>query len=355
MRIDLLPGAPTSINCKVYPLNQKETKILKRFLKEEEEKGYITPGSSSYTAPVFFVGKKDSDELRPVMDYRELNKWTRKDNNPLPNIRTALENLKQGELFSKFDLRWGYKNLQIKTEDQNKATFKMVFGTYIPKVTYFGLTNAPPTFQRVITKDLRPILQKYPQNVGNYLDDVWVVTKKDQKGQELHRQINHELLELFERESYFLKASKTQFETEDMDLLGWQVGNGEIRIDPDKVAGLREWPRKLKTVKEVRQALGILGYQRLFIKGFAKLAKPLTELTKKDHPFEWTSECEAALKELINIVTSEPVLKCPEPDKPFELEVDASAFAVGATLCQKDEQGRKRDIGYYLKALNPTE
>ena len=86
MKIDLLPGAPTSINCKAYPLNQKETEILRKFLKEEEEKGHITPGSFSYTVPVFFVKKKDSDELRLVMDYRELNKWTRKDNNPLPNI-----------------------------------------------------------------------------------------------------------------------------------------------------------------------------------------------------------------------------------------------------------------------------
>ena len=90
MAIELLPGAPTSINCKIYPLNSKETKILKEFLEEEEKKGYITPGSSPYTAPVFFVGKKDSQELRPVMDYRELNKWMKRDNNPLPNIKIIL-------------------------------------------------------------------------------------------------------------------------------------------------------------------------------------------------------------------------------------------------------------------------
>ena len=75
MAIEWLLGAPTSINCKIYPLNSKETKTLKEFLEEEEKKGYITPGSSLYTALVFFVGKKDSQELWPVMDYRELNKW----------------------------------------------------------------------------------------------------------------------------------------------------------------------------------------------------------------------------------------------------------------------------------------
>jgi hypothetical protein len=158
MAIILLPEAPTSINCKIYPLNQKKTSILKEFLEEEEQKGYITPGSSLYTAPIFFIEKKDSKELQPVINYWELNKWMQWDNNSLPNIKIILENLHKGELFSKFNLWWGYKNLQIKPKDQMKAAFKIVFGTFIPNVTYFGLTNATPTFQRVVHLDLHPLL-----------------------------------------------------------------------------------------------------------------------------------------------------------------------------------------------------
>ena len=104
MNIEFKPGALAVINCKVYPLNKKETDILQEFLSEEEQKGYIKAESSQYTSPVFFVGKKDSQELRPVMDYQEINKWTVWDNNLLPNINIALENLKGGRLFSKFDL-----------------------------------------------------------------------------------------------------------------------------------------------------------------------------------------------------------------------------------------------------------
>jgi hypothetical protein len=162
LQIELLPGAPTSINCKVYPLTGKETDILRNFLNEEKEKGYITEGSSPYTAPIFFVGKKASEELRPVIDYREINKWTKRDNNPLPNIKTALENLQVRELFSKFDVHWGYKNLRIQESDQPKAAFETVFGTYIPNMTYFSLTNAPPMFQRIMCRDLEPLFQKYP-------------------------------------------------------------------------------------------------------------------------------------------------------------------------------------------------
>jgi hypothetical protein len=260
MKIELLPNAPASINCKVYPLNPKEEEILRKFLAEEQEKGYIKMGSSPYTSPVFFVGKKDSDELRPVMDYRKLNEWTKKDNNTLPNIKTALENLQGGQIYSKFDIRWGYKNLRIRPEDRYKAAFKTTQGTYIPNVTYFGLTNAPPTFQRIMSRDLEPILQKYPKSFGNYLDDSWIVTKKDPEGRKLHRQITHELLDLLEKKSYFLKLSKCQFEVEDMELLGWRICNGEVRIDPNKIAGLRDWPRTLKNKKDIQKTMGILNY-----------------------------------------------------------------------------------------------
>jgi len=76
MCIEFKEGAPSVINCKVYLLTCKETDILQEFLNEEERKGYIKAGSSQYTSPVFFVGKKDSKELQPVMDYRKINEWT---------------------------------------------------------------------------------------------------------------------------------------------------------------------------------------------------------------------------------------------------------------------------------------
>jgi len=127
-----MPDIPKVLDCKVYPLTKEERDLLRTFLTEEEEKGYIYPGSSPYTAPVFFIGKKDSDEKCIIMDYRKLNEWTIRDNGPLPNIRTQLEKLQGKEIFSKMDIHWGYKNHHIKEEDQYKAAFKMTFGMYIP-------------------------------------------------------------------------------------------------------------------------------------------------------------------------------------------------------------------------------
>jgi hypothetical protein len=72
--------------------------------------------------------------------------------------------------------------------------------------------------------------------------------------------------------SYFLKPKKCQFEKEEMEILGWLVGGGRVRIDPAKVKGISEWPRTLKSVEEVRKTLGVLGYQQPFIQGFASIA-----------------------------------------------------------------------------------
>jgi RNase H-like domain found in reverse transcriptase len=128
-----------------------------------------------------------------------------------------------------------------------------------------------------------------------------------------------------------------------------------IRIDPTKQNGLAAWPRRLTSVKQVHSTLGVLGYQRPFIRGFAQLARPLTQLLKKDKKFKWTDECMTALNELIDIVTSDPVLHRPNYDLPFTLEVDASQYATGAILYQPNEQGRLCPVGYHSHTLNLVE
>ena len=90
----------------------------------------------------------------------------------------------------------------------------------------------------------------------------------------------------------------------------------------------------LKTVREVQSTFGLLNYHRAFILGFSHIVKPLTQLLKKDTPFLWTTTCTNALNRVIELLTTAPVLTYPNPDLPFELEVDASNYATGAILFQ---------------------
>src|SRR5882757_2411431 len=355
MTIPLIPDAPSQLDCSIYPMTAKELDVLDKTIRTDLRKGYIRSGNSSFVSPVFFIPKKDGEELRMVIDYRKLNDVTVKDFYPLPNLRIELEKLSKQHLFSKFDIRSGYNNIRIVKEDQHKAAFKTTLGTYIPTVMTFGFCNAPSIFQRAMNRDFLTLRQNYPTNFCNYMDDVAIGTDNTPEGRILHAKIIHDFLDILERQSYFLKASKCAFEKTSIEFLGFCVGHGTVRVDQSKIGGIADWPRDLKSVKEVRQILGVLGYQRAFIPNYAKLARPLNNLLKKDTPFHWSPECRQALEELIGCVTRGPVLTAPNSEMPFELETDASAYAVGAALFQKDERGKRRAIGYASKTLNAAE
>jgi Retroviral aspartyl protease len=114
--IKLIPGAPETINCKVYPLTLAEQEATRKFLEENEHLGYIEKTDSPWSSPWFFIKKKDGT-LRPVQDYREVNKWTVRDVYPIPRIEQILESLHGKELFTVFDVQMGYNNVLIKEED----------------------------------------------------------------------------------------------------------------------------------------------------------------------------------------------------------------------------------------------
>ena len=152
--IDLKEDAPSTMDCKVYPLSPGEDIALQTFLSENLAKGYIRPSKSPYAFPFFFIKKKNGD-LRPVQDYRRLNAFTVHNTAPLPLIRELMDRLtrvhgRRSALFTKLDIRWGYNNIRIRDGNQWKAAFKTNRGLFEPMVMFFGLTNAPATFQSMM-------------------------------------------------------------------------------------------------------------------------------------------------------------------------------------------------------------
>jgi hypothetical protein len=154
------------------------------------------------------------------------------------------------------------------------------------------------------------------------------------------------------KESFFLKAGKCKFEKQRVEYLGLILNGNTIQPNPVKVNGLKTWPRILKTVTEVRSTLGLLNYHRAFVPGFSHIIKPLIQLLKKNIKFVWTETCTKALDRIINILTTEPVLTHPDPEKPFELEVNASDYATGTILFQQDERGKPKPLGFHSKTLS---
>ena len=210
------------------------------------------------------------------MDYQVLNSWTIRDEYPLPLISTILNHLQGKELFTKFDIRWGYENIQIMESDQWKAAFKTPLGLFQPWVMFFSLTNSPATFCRTMARMFCNLCNKYPTELFIYMDDILIATKKDLNQ---HQEIVNVVLDTLAKKSYFLCPAKCVFEQQHIGYLGVIVDSTTLSIDPVKANGLKDWPRTLTMVKQVWSTLGILGYQHPFIPNYANIAKPLTTLT----------------------------------------------------------------------------
>ncbi len=172
--IELTPNAKSTLNCKVYPLNQNEQEQLDAFLDENLESGHIRLSKSPFASPFFFVKKKDG-MLRPVQDYRKLNEMTIKNRYPLPLISELIDKLCGAKYFTKLDVRWGYNNVRIKEGDEEKAAFRMNRGLFKPTVMLFGLTNLPATFQWMMNDIFHDLIGE--GKVTIYLDDILIFSK----------------------------------------------------------------------------------------------------------------------------------------------------------------------------------
>jgi ribonuclease HI len=279
---------------------------------------------------------------------------------PLPLIGDLICDLGGAVIFTKFDVCQGYNNICIKEGDEHKATFKTRRGLFEPTVMYFGLCNSPAMFQAFMNDIYQPIITKHNllgTAIRVYMDDITVATKVSLSPSQSHAAhvaaVTDILKVALEHDLYF-KPEKCVFHAPSINYLGVILEKGVTRMDPVKISGIKDWPTP-KTVKDVRSFLGFCNFYRPFIRGFATVARPLNELTRKDAPWMWTDRQQQAFTTLKHRVTSEPILAQPVLNDQFDLEVDTSGFAVGAVLLQKKEDGKRHPVGYYSATLNEAE
>ncbi|GBG60963.1 hypothetical protein CBR_g18562 [Chara braunii] len=309
-----------------YRLSIPEATELKRQLEELLRLGFFKPSNSPWGAPVIFACKAD-ETLRLCIDYRGLNRYTVKNNYPMPRADELFDRLAGNRFFTKIDLRSGYHQIRVATEDQPKTAFRSRFGHYEFTVMPFGLTNALATFQTAMNDIFRDILEEY---VLVHLDDILVYSRT----LEDHLRHLRDVLQRLRKHGFYAKLGKCRFAQRKVDFLGHHVSDQGLHMDDAKITAIAEWPVPA-SAKQLRSFLGLTSYYSNFIQGYARSSYVLTfTLIRKNLPWFWTPLCEDAFRGLKKVVTCAPVLRLPDFDRPFIVTTDASDFAVGAVLSQ---------------------
>ena len=316
-------------------IEEEITKMLKN--------GTIRKSNSPWAAPVVLTNKADGSK-RMCVDFREINKVTIKDAYPAPHLEESLDPLCKAQFISTLDLLSGYWQIPLKEEDMCKTAFTTPSGLYEYTVMPMGLTNSSPSFQRNMEQVLEGINGKICKV---YVDDI-VIFSNSWKEHLEHLRIVFDRLRKF---GMMVKLPKCQFVLKTIKVLGYMVEEGKISPNPDKVVAIKNMKRP-ENLKELRVFLGLTGHYRRFIKGYAEMVKPLTQLTSVKVEYKWEERHQHIFEQLKQKLTSEPILWLPRYDRKFVLETDASKEGLGVILSQRDETGMERPIYYFSKTLN---
>jgi hypothetical protein len=336
--IQVVPGVAPPAKAP-YRMSHEELKELKVQLEELLAKGYIKPSKSPYGAPVLFVHKKDGT-LRMCVYYRALNKATVKNRYPLLRIDDLFDRLSRAKVFSRIDLRSGYYQIWIAEGDEEKTACCTRYGSYEFLVMPFGLTNAPTTFCTLMNDIFREWLDDF---VVVYIDDILIYSGSLEEHAEHLRKVFQRLRE----NKLYAKLEKCEFGVTEVDFLGHRIIQEGLKMDDHKVKAIVDWEPP-KSVLALRSFLGLASYNHKFIKNFAKIAAPLTNLLKKSAvTYEWEEACDKAFEALKGILVKVPVLKLPDFDRDFKIHSEASNFVIGGVLMQKG-----RSMAFESKKLN---
>ena len=356
LKMNIDTGDSPPVCQRPYSLPLKHVEWVTKELEILEKAGVISRSVSPWASPIVIVPKKsepgEPPRRRMCVDYRVLNSLLPLVNKahskakgiltlvPLPKIDKIYAQLKGSKVYSAIDMRSGYFHLGLSNDAKPKTAF-VPGGPHGAKYEFnrcpFGLSQAPAYFQRLIHEVLKGITFAF-----GYLDDI-LIFSPDNKTHLEHLEVVFQRL----READLkLKASKCNFFKKHIQYLGHLVSGEGIEPLPEKLEAVRKMPPPT-TPKEVRQFLGLVGYYRKFVPKFADIARPLTNLTKLDIPYEWTNRCQEAFEFLKEMLLKEPILKYPDPSKPYTLFTDASKFAWACVLTQEYEHefdGKKRKI-----------
>ena len=345
LKIEIPEGATPPVT-PMYPLSQLELQALRDFVEEHLRSGFIRSTSSPHGAPVLFAKKKDGG-LRLCIDFRGLNKITKKDRYPLPFISDLLTTAGKARVYTTLDIRHAYHMIRIAEGDEWKTAFRTRYGTFEWLVMPFGLTNAPAAFQRYMNDIFSDLLDVY---VIIYLDDILIYSDDPAK----HSEHVREVLRRLRKNGLFARPDKCRFASDTVEYLGFILSKDGLKMDPSKVQTIQDWPEPRK-VKDIQSFLGFANFYRRFISDYSDIVVPLTRLTRKGIKWDFSDAARKAFESLKSAFTTAPILTHWIPDKPIIVETDASDYALGAILSIQVDSGEIHPVAFHSRTFTAPE
>ena len=309
----------------------------------------IETSGAEWAFPVVLVPAPDGT-MRFCVDYRRLNEVTVRDIYPLPRMEDCIDFLGDANMFSALDCNAGYWQIPVTEEDRDKTTFVCHEGAYRYIRLPFGLCNAPATLKRAINMILGGLKRKH---CLVYLDDFIVFSQTPGE----HVEHLREVFTALAKARVSLKAKKCHLFQEEVEYLGHIVGRGELKVQDKNIRRLRE-AAPPRCTKDLRSLLGMCNVYRMFVKDYARVARPLSAMTNTKGPNRWTSlsaEALVAFEKLKTRLMEAPFLALPRREGAYTVDTDASAGQVGAVLLQEQPDRTTRPVGYWSRSLNAAE
>jgi hypothetical protein len=343
----IITGDSPPVIARMRPITPGKRQIYDQAFNELLDYGVIEPALNCPWSSVAFCVSKPDGSPRFVLQYKPLNAITLPDKYPIPRMDDMLAFLGNFKYISQFDLSKGFHQIEVAPEDRQKTAFISHRGHWQFKRLPMGLCNSPATFQRMVDAVLGEFKWKF---CFGYFDDVSVFSHSFEDHLE-HIKI---VLTRLRENGLTINPNKVQLCRIKLKFVGYILQNGQCYPDPKKVEAINNF-KALKSVKHVRQFLGLLGFYRRLIPEMAMMSQPLLKLLKKDVLFHFDEACKSAFEKLKKCLTDLSYVHLPDLNKPFIISTDGCLTGLGAVLAQENDDGIRYPIYWASRRLSNAE